>query len=144
MDQRARAGRDRQPVRAGELGGRTIGIGQGNNAFVFPGIGLGVIVAEASEVTDAMFATAARSLAQEADEGGNDDRGLFPPIADLTRVTTRIAEAVVREARDAGLGRPLVDDAIPGAVAAAMWRPEYPELALQPRAAAEPGVDGSL
>jgi len=110
--------------------GRTIRISQANNAFVFPGIGLGALVAEASEVTEGMFAAAARSLAQEARAGELDTRGLFPPIAELARVTTRIAEAVVREAREAGVGLPLADGSIPEAVRAAIWRPEYPTLVV--------------
>jgi len=118
------------PFEPVSYGGRTIRISQANNAFVFPGIGLGALVAEASEVTDGMFAAAARSLAQEARAGELDTRGLFPPIAELARVTTRIAEAVVREAREAGVGLPLADDSIPEAVRAAIWRPEYPTLVV--------------
>jgi hypothetical protein len=53
---------------------------------------------------------------------------LFPPIRDLRRVAARIAEAVVREARDTRLGRPLPDETIPDAVAAAQWDPRYPAL----------------
>jgi hypothetical protein len=49
-------------------------------------------------------------------------------MRDLRRVTVRVAEAVVREARDGGLGRPFTDAEIPEAVAAAMWAPDYPEL----------------
>ena len=118
------------PFEPVSYGGRTIRISQANNAFVFPGIGLGALVAEASEVTEGMFAAAARSLAQEARAGELDTRGLFPPIAELARVTTRIAEAVVREAREAGVGLPLADDSIPEAVRAAIWRPEYPTLVV--------------
>jgi len=50
-------------------------------------------------------------------------------MRDLRRVTARVTEAVVREARDRGRGRPFSDAEIPGAVAAAMWDPDYPELA---------------
>jgi malic enzyme len=105
--------------------GRTIKIGQGNNAFVFPGMGLGVLVSEAREVTDQMFAVAARQLAEEVHAEDLEAGMLFPPISAIRRVTARIAEAVVREARDSGLGRPIADADIPAAVAAAMWEPAY-------------------
>jgi len=105
--------------------GRAIKIGQGNNAFVFPGMGLGVLVAEAREVTDPMFAVAARQLAEEVHAEDLEAGMLFPPISAIRRVTARIAEAIVREARDSGVGRPIADAEIPAAVAAAMWEPAY-------------------
>jgi malic enzyme len=108
------------------VAGRTVRIGQGNNAFVFPGVGLGALVAEAHEVTDAMFAAAASALATEVSAADLAEGILFPPMGQLRRVTARVAEAVVREARERGLGRALGDPEIPGAVAAAMWEPVYP------------------
>jgi malic enzyme len=107
---------------------RTFVIGQANNAFVFPGIGLGVLVAEARRVTDGMLAAAARALADEVRDEHLDASSLFPPIASLRHVTARVAEAVVAAARDAGVGRPLADGDIPAAVRGATWEPEYPEL----------------
>jgi malic enzyme len=109
-------------------GGRTIRIGQGNNAFVFPGIGLGVLVSEARRVTEPMFAAAARALAEEVHPRDLEAGSLFPPIGDLRRVTRRIAEAVVREARESGVGRAIEDGQIPEAVASAMWEPRYPRM----------------
>jgi malate dehydrogenase (oxaloacetate-decarboxylating) len=110
--------------------GREIVIGQGNNAFVFPGIGLGVLVSEAREVTDAMFAAAARVLADEVDAEALASGSLFPRIRDIRRVTRRIAEAVVWEARASGLGRAFADADVPGVVRAAMWDPAYEPLDL--------------
>jgi malic enzyme len=112
----------------------TIAIGQGNNVFVFPGVGLGVLVSEACEVTDSLFAAAAERL---ADEVGAEDLAagrLFPPVRDIRRVTARIAEAVAREARDSGVGRRLSDAQVTRAVAEAMWEPVY--LPLEPAPAA--------
>ena len=109
-------------------GGRTTRVGQGNNVFIFPGVGLGALLAEAREITDGMFAAAAERLATEVRDEDLAAGSLFPPIADLRRVTARIAEAVVREARQQGLGRPLSDAEIPRVVAAAMWEPAYPQL----------------
>ena len=60
-------------------GERTFLIGQANNAFVFPGIGLGVMVAEARTVTDGMLAAAARALAEEVHDEHLDASCLFPP-----------------------------------------------------------------
>jgi malate dehydrogenase (oxaloacetate-decarboxylating) len=107
------------------LDGRTVVVGQANNALVFPAIGLGVLVAEAREVTDSLFATAAQALADEVRAEDLAAGSLFPPVRDLRRVTRRVAEAVVREARDSGIGRRRADGEIAAAVAAAMWEPIY-------------------
>jgi malic enzyme len=110
-------------------GGRTIRIGQGNNAFVFPGLGLGTLVCEAREVTESMFAAAAVRLAAEVHEEDFQAGMLFPPASQMRRVARGIAEAVVRQAREDGVaGRVLKDAEIPAVVAAAMWTPEYPRV----------------
>jgi malate dehydrogenase (oxaloacetate-decarboxylating) len=105
--------------------GRKITIGQGNNVFIFPGVGLGALVAEATEVTDGMFAVAAQKLADEVKQSDLDSGSLFPSTSEIRRVSARIAEVVVAEARDAGVGKPIRNEDIPQAVAAAMWDPQY-------------------
>jgi malate dehydrogenase (oxaloacetate-decarboxylating) len=105
--------------------GRTITIGQGNNAYVFPGVGLGVLVSGAREVTDSMFAAAADQLAMEAGARDAGSGSLFPPVRDLRRVTAGVAAAVVREARECGVGRAIRDEDVERAVAEAMWDPAY-------------------
>jgi malic enzyme len=109
--------------------GRMRVVGQGNNVFVFPGVGLGVLVSEAHQITDGMFAVAAAALAAEVHAEDLEAGSLFPPVRDLRRVTARVAEAVVREARDTGVGKPIDDEAIAPAVRQAMWDPAYVPLA---------------
>ena len=111
---------------------------QANNAFVFPGVGLGVLVSEASEVTDGMFAAAAERLAAEVTDEDLAGGALFPPVSELRRVEARIAEAVARQARDEGVGRDLADEAIPAAVRGAMWDPRHPAVVGCPAGAAVP------
>jgi malate dehydrogenase (oxaloacetate-decarboxylating) len=106
-------------------GGREIRIGQCNNAFIFPGLGLGALVAEAREVTDRMFRRAAECLAQQVPEEDLAAGALYPRVRDLRRVSTRIAEAVAREARDSGMGKARSDEAISRAVREAQWEPVY-------------------
>jgi len=108
--------------------GRRIVIGQANNAFVFPGVGLGAILSEAREVTDSMFTVAADRLAMVPSEADLATGSLFPSVRDLRPVTAVIAEAVIKEARDCGVGKKIPDEKIPELVAGAMWTPEYPEL----------------
>ncbi|HKE20586.1 MAG TPA: NAD-dependent malic enzyme [Kofleriaceae bacterium] len=108
--------------------GRTVRVGQGNNVFIFPGVGLGVLVSEARAVSDGLFLAAAEALAAQVTSAEIEAGSLFPAIPRLRQVTARVAEAVVREARDEGSGRRFEDGEIPAAVASAMWEPVYPEL----------------
>jgi len=108
--------------------GGTVRIGQGNNAFIFPGMGLGALVAEARAITESMFSAAASRLADLVRVEDLAAGSLFPPVADLRPVTAEIAVAVAREAKAAGVGRPLDDGAVSQAVREAMWEPVYPVL----------------
>ena len=108
--------------------GVTHRIGQGNNVFIFPGVGLGALVAEAREVTDGMFEVAANTLATQVAQQDLNQGMLFPPVTALRETAAKVAIAVVREARDAGVGREIDDDEIGVVVAAAMWEPAYPEM----------------
>ena len=103
-------------------------VGQCNNVFIFPGVGLGALVARAREVTEEMFEVAAGTLAAQARERDLSEGMLFPPVTALRDVAARVAVAVVREARDSGVGREIGDEKIGDEVAAAMWEPVYPEL----------------
>ena len=109
---------------AGPTGVRVIG--QANNVFVFPGMGLGAIVAETPEVTDDMFLVAAHELSRLVSAGDRLQMGaLYPPIGGLRAVARAIAVAVVREARDSGHGRAYSDADIESAVDRAIWWPDY-------------------
>jgi malic enzyme len=112
--------------------GRTYRIGQGNNAFVFPGVGLAALVAEVPTITEGMFTAAARRLAQEVPEQELRAGSLFPAVPAIRRVTAAVAEAVVRQAQSEGVGRPIPDASIAEAVAKAMWFPAYPRCVPVP------------
>ena len=108
---------------ATERGPRTIG--QANNVFVFPGIGLGAIVAEAHELTDDAFLVAARRLADLVTEDRLEVGAIYPPIDRLREAARGIAVALVRHLRDTGYGRWFHDDEIEPAVDRAIWFPDY-------------------
>jgi malate dehydrogenase (oxaloacetate-decarboxylating) len=109
--------------------GRLRLIGQANNMFVFPGVGLGAIAARTSEITDRMFVVAARSLAGLIPAERLGQGCLYPTLADLRSISRIIALAVAREARDAGLARTPESVDLESLVDAVMWTPAYPALA---------------
>lgn len=111
-------------------------IAQANNAFVFPGLGLGVAVAKASRVSNSMIAAAAEAIAsiQKVNRPG---QSLLPRVSDLRMVSARVAVAVAKAAQKEGLARADLDNPIQQ-VLSAMWKPVYPELILGPAAQTEP------
>ncbi len=110
------------PVRAGSV---THLIGQANNVFIFPGVGLAAIASRATEITDRMFLVAATTLADMVPAERLKQGALYPDIAELRQISKAIAVAVAREACDSGAGHLPAGEDAEAAVAAAMWSPSY-------------------
>ena len=85
--------------------GRLFSPGQGNNAYVFPGIGLAAVVCRAERIPDAFFLSAARALAQLVTEADLERGSLYPPLRDIRRVSLAIAEKVAETAYAMNLAR---------------------------------------
>jgi malate dehydrogenase (oxaloacetate-decarboxylating)(NADP+) len=85
--------------------GRTFRTGQGNNAYVFPGIGLGAIVCRARHIPDEFFLTAARTLAGLVTARDLGDGSLYPPLRDIRRISLAIAVSVAEAAYALKLAR---------------------------------------
>ncbi|MGA9523724.1 MAG: malic enzyme-like NAD(P)-binding protein, partial [Myxococcaceae bacterium] len=103
--------------------GRTFVIGQGNNAFIFPGLGLGAILSKAREITDGMVLAAAYVLAEYVAERCEDDR-VYPDVDELQVLSRMVAAAVIRQAMDEGVAAERISDP-EAAVDAAFWTPRY-------------------
>ncbi len=121
-------------------GDRTITIGQGNNAFVFPGLGFGTILSQASEVTDGMVLEAAYALAEYTAE--HHPGALYPPVSDLQAVSRAVATRVFLRAIEDGVAAlptglspaggaaaqaipRIAPEAVHAYVTSRFWRPEY-------------------
>ncbi len=111
-----------------EYGGVTYQIAQANNALIFPGLGLGVVVAQANRVTDGMIQASATALAGllEATELGSC---LLPSMSRLREVSEVVAVAVVRAAVDDGVAQAKLTD-IDAEVRERMWLPEYADVLI--------------
>jgi malate dehydrogenase (oxaloacetate-decarboxylating) len=107
-----------------EYGGLTYQIGQANNALIFPGLGLGVIVAKATKVTDGMLAAAGHAVARQIDATA-PGAPLLPLTYQLGETSAAVAVAVAHAAARDQVARIVVDDTIGESVRAAIWRPIY-------------------
>ena len=111
------------------VGGRTHVPGQGNNAYVFPGVGLGVIACGARLVTDEMFFAAARALAGQVSEEDLAQGLIYPPLTEIREVSAAIAAAVAGVAYRQGLAtRPEPEDLL-AFIEAQMYEPRYESYA---------------
>ena len=113
------------PFRDVECGGRKFRVGQGNNVFIFPGLGLGALAVRAAKVTNGMTSAASKTLASLVTAEELAAGLLFPAVTRLRSVSFAVALAVGREALRAGVARVAEED-IEDAVAHAIWDPDYP------------------
>lgn len=112
-----------------KVGGKTYIPGQGNNAYIFPGVGLGVIASKSRHVTDEMFFAAAKTLAGLVDADDIDHGRTYPPFTRIRDVSLDIAVAVAELAYRDGLARVPRPKDLRGAIAALRYDPRYPTFA---------------
>lgn len=108
-----------------ELGGQTFHPGQGNNVYIFPGVGLGVLASAATRVTEPMFLATARTLASEVSAEDLARGSVYPPLGKIREVSRKIAVAVAEEAHASGLARVEKPDNIEMDISNKMFVPDY-------------------
>lgn len=104
---------------------RTFRCGQCNNAFIFPGVGLGVLASGARHVTNEMFVAAARELSTFSPALQDLTTPLYPKLEIVRDVSRRVALAVGLEAQRAGLAEETTLEELDRRIAVQMWEPNY-------------------
>jgi malate dehydrogenase (oxaloacetate-decarboxylating)(NADP+) len=108
-----------------KLNGRTFVPRQGNNSYIFPGVGLGVIASRSRLVTDEMFMAAAHTLANCVGKEDLDQGSLYPALPRIREVSVRIAAAVADVAFQRGLADGPAPNDVKGLVQSQMYEPKY-------------------
>lgn len=117
------------PFKPVTLGGKTHVIGQANNAYIFPGLGLGVLASGAVRIVDEMFYAAARALADQVSEVDLKTGRLFPPLSDIRAASAAIALRAAEVAYSNGLAElPRPDDPA-RRIQSMVYEPDYPNYA---------------
>jgi malate dehydrogenase (oxaloacetate-decarboxylating)(NADP+) len=107
------------------LNGKTFVPRQGNNSYIFPGVGLGVIASRSRLVTDEMFMAAAHTLADCVGRDDLDQGSLYPALPRIREVSARIAAAVAQVAYQRGLADEPAPNDVMGQVRSQMYEPHY-------------------
>jgi len=107
------------------LDGKTLTPGQGNNVYIFPGVGLGALASGAREITDAMFLAAAETLAAQVTQTDLAAGRVYPPLPKIRAVSLKIAAAVAAEAHAAGHALAPRPADIEADIRAKMYEPVY-------------------
>ncbi len=98
---------------------------QGNNVYIFPGVGMGIMASSSTRVTDEMFLVAARIVAQEVSETDLRIGRIYPPLPRIREVSAAIAVAVAEIAYKRGLATMPKPDDLPGYIERLMYQPDY-------------------
>jgi malate dehydrogenase (oxaloacetate-decarboxylating) len=109
-----------------DYNGVTYTIGQANNALLYPGLGLGIIVAKAKTVSDGMLSAAAHGIASLQDLS-KPGASILPPVAKLREASKLVATAVAEQAVKEGLNRAEITNA-EKAVEESIWEPIYYDI----------------
>jgi len=103
-------------------------IGQCNNAFIFPGVGLGALIARPGRITDTMFLNAAKTLSEYVCKKECCAGSLYPSLRHLREISRAIGFRVAQTARDEGVGRATDDDALQMELDKFIWYPDYENM----------------
>ncbi len=105
--------------------GTTFVPGQGNNVYIFPGVGLGSIISKARHINDDIFLTAARSLAACVTEEDIAHGSVFPPFKDIRKISLELATAVANKMFADGMAQVEKPENLREQIAAYMYDPRY-------------------
>lgn len=105
--------------------GRTLYPSQGNNVYIFPGVGMGVMASGAVRVTDEMFLVAARIVAREVSETDLQSGRIYPPLPRIREVSLEVAVAVAEVAYTKGLAAKPRPDDLAASIRSLMFEPDY-------------------
>jgi malate dehydrogenase (oxaloacetate-decarboxylating)(NADP+) len=108
-----------------KLDGQTFVPRQGNNSYIFPGVGLGAIASGAQRITNEMFMSAARTLANLVSESDLEQGSLYPALPQIREVSARIAVEVAQVAYQRGLAAGRAPSDVLAYVRSQMYEPGY-------------------
>ena len=114
-----------------DFDGKTYVPGQGNNAYIFPGVGLGAIFSKTRTISDEMFLAAAEALAGTVSEHDLELGRLYPSLSDIREVSAKIAVAVAEVAYRQNLAMAPPDVDMEDRILANMYVPDYPEWKVE-------------
>lgn len=113
------------PFKPVEYKGKVFAIAQCNNAYIFPGIGLGVVAAKAKLISDEMLMAASNALADASPMVNTGEGALLPPLEAIAQISRDIAFAVAKVAMAQGLALELSDEALKQSIERHFWKAEY-------------------